>query len=192
MDGQSEIANKAILQAARACKVERNEWLHKLSEIQLKLNSRDNTARQHSPFFFLPGFEAYLGPSSFLYPITPYTPTKEVQHLDTSRNLYSSKVKQAKQANKKWSTPPLLSAGQKVLLYTKNINLLNPSGKLKPGWIGPFHIKHINKKRNNYTFDLSMNCRLSLIHNTFHMSQIKLYVENDSMNFLGHHVEQPG
>jgi len=33
MDGQSEIANKAILQAARACKVEGNEWLHKLSEI---------------------------------------------------------------------------------------------------------------------------------------------------------------
>ena len=38
-DGQSEIANKAILQAARPCKVEGNEWLHKLSEIQLKLNS---------------------------------------------------------------------------------------------------------------------------------------------------------
>jgi len=32
-DGQSEIANKAILQAARAGKVEGNEWLHKLSEI---------------------------------------------------------------------------------------------------------------------------------------------------------------
>jgi len=38
-DGQSEIANKAILQAARACKVEGNEWLHKLSKIHLKLNS---------------------------------------------------------------------------------------------------------------------------------------------------------
>jgi len=45
MGGQSEIANKAILQAARACKVEGNECLHKLSEIQLKLNSRGNTAR---------------------------------------------------------------------------------------------------------------------------------------------------
>jgi len=73
-DGKSEIANKAILQAARACKVERNEWLHKLSEIQLKLNSRDTTARQYSPFFSLLGFEAKLGPSSFPYPINPYTP----------------------------------------------------------------------------------------------------------------------
>jgi len=117
-DGQSEIANKAILQAARACKVEGNEWLHKLYEIQLKLNSRDNTARQYSPFFSLLGFEAKLGPSSFPYSITPYTPAEEC-HLDTFRNLYFSKVKQAKQANKKRSVPLLLAAGQKVLLSTE-------------------------------------------------------------------------
>jgi len=177
-DGQSEIANKVILQAARACKVEGNEWLHKLSEIQLKLNSRGNTARQHSPFFSLLGLEAKLGPSSFPYPITPYTPAEE-RHLDTSRNLYSSKVKQAKQANKKRSVTPLLSAGQKVLLSTENINLLNTSRKLKPKWVGPFRIQHVNRKRNNYTLDVSMDSRLSLIYNTFHISKIKPYVEND-------------
>jgi len=161
-DGKSEIANKAILQAARACKVEGNEWLHKLSEIQLKLNSRDNTARQHSPFFLLLAFEAKLGPSSFPYPITPYTPAKE-RHLDTSRNLYSSKVKQAKQANKKRSFPPILTAGQKVLLSTENLNLLNTSRKLKPRWVGAFRIQHVNRKRNNYTRDLSTDSRLSLM-----------------------------
>jgi len=32
-DGQSKFANKVILQATRACKVEGNEWKHKLSEI---------------------------------------------------------------------------------------------------------------------------------------------------------------
>ena len=86
-DGQSEIANKAILQGARACKVKGNDWLHKLSDIQFKLNSRDNTGRQHSLFFSLLSFEAKLGPSSFPYRINPYTPAEE-HHLDTSRNLY--------------------------------------------------------------------------------------------------------
>jgi len=38
-DGHSKVANKAILQAARACTVEGNEWLNKVSEIQLNLNS---------------------------------------------------------------------------------------------------------------------------------------------------------
>jgi len=77
-DGQSEIANKSILQATRACKVEGNECLHKLSEIQLKLNSRDKTARQHSPFFSLLGFEAKLDPSSIPYLINPYTPVRRM------------------------------------------------------------------------------------------------------------------
>jgi len=123
--------------------------------------------------------------------MTPYTPAEEC-HLDTSRNLYSSKVKQAKQPNKKRSVPPLLSAGQKVLLSTKNINLLNTFRKLKPRWVGPFCIQHVNKKRNNYTPELSMDRRLSLIHNTFHISKIKPYVENDSTNFPCRHQEQPG
>jgi len=103
MDSQSEIANKAILQAVPACKVDGNEWLHKLSEIQPKLNSQDNATRQHSPIFSLLSFEAKLGHSSLPYQIDPYSPTEErhlveEHHLDTSRNLYSSKVKEAKQA----------------------------------------------------------------------------------------------
>ena len=72
-----------------------------------------------------------LSPSSFPYLITPYTPA-EACHLDTSCNLYSPTVKQAQQANKKRSVPLLLSAGQKVLLYAENLNLLNTSRKLKP------------------------------------------------------------
>jgi len=154
------------------------------------VNSRENTARQYSPFFSLLGFEAQLGLPSFPYPITSYTAAEE-RHLNPSRNHYSSKVKQAKQANKKRSIPPLLSAGQKVLLSTENINLLNTSRKLKPRWVRPFRHQHVNKKRNNYTLDLSMDSRLSLIHNTFHINKIKLYAENNLTNFPYHHEEQP-
>jgi len=150
------------------------------------LNSRDNTARQHSPFFSFLGFEPKLVPSSFPYQITPYT-TAEERHLDTSRNLYSSKVKKAKQANKKWPVPPLLLAGQKVILSTENINLLNISRKLKPRWVGPFRIQHVNRKRNTYRLNLSIDSRLSLIQNTFHISKLKHLVENESNNFTGCH-----
>jgi len=40
--------------------------------------------------------------------------------------------------------------------------------------------------------DLSTDRWLSLIHNIFHISKIKPYVENDSTNFPGRHEEQPG
>jgi len=168
-DGQSEIANKVILQEAWACQVEGNEWLPKLSEIQLKVNFWDNTARQHSSIFLFLDFEALLGPSSFPYLVTTYIPAEE-RHFANSRNLYSSKVKEANQTNKKRSIPPLLSEGQMVLLSMENINLLNTSRKLKPRWVRLFRIKHVNKKGNIYQLTYS---RLSLIHNTFHLRKIK-------------------
>jgi len=74
----------------------------------------------------------------------------------------------------------------------KKIHILNTSRKLKPRWVRPFRIQHINRKRNNYTLDMSTDSRLSLIYNTSHISKIKPYVENDSTNLPGRHEEQPG
>jgi len=37
-----------------------------------------------------------------------------------------------------------------------------------------------------------MDSQISLIHNTFHISKIKPYIENDTTKFPGHHEEQPG
>jgi len=37
-----------------------------------------------------------------------------------------------------------------------------------------------------------MDSPLSLIHNTFNISKIKPYIENDSTNFPGCQKEQPG
>jgi len=164
------------------CKVDGNEWLHKLSETQHRLNSWDNIARQHSQFFSLLGFEAKICPSFFPYLMNPYTPAEE-RHLDTSCNLYSSKVKQAKQTSKKRSVPLLLSGGQKVLLSMVNINLLNTSRKLEPRRVWPFYIQHINRKWNNYALDLSMDSLLSLIHNTSTSARSNLTLKTIRLTF---------
>jgi len=47
-------------------------------------------------------------------------------------------------------------------------------------------------KRNTYTPNLSTNHRLSLIHNTFHISKIKPYFENDLTNLTGRYEKQSG
>ena len=60
-DGQTEIVNKEILQVARACKAEGDEWLQKIPEIQLKLNSRYNAARMNCALFTLFGLDAKIG-----------------------------------------------------------------------------------------------------------------------------------
>ena len=79
-----------------------------------------------------------------------------------------------------------------ILLSTNNINLKNISLKMKPLWIGPFAILSANYNRNNYSLDLSSEPRPKLIYNTFHISQIKPYLNNNSIVFPQRQLKKPG
>ena len=105
MDGQSEIVNKEIIQVVRACKAEGNEWLSKIPEIQLRLNSRYNASHRNNPFITLLDFDAKLGLDTFPYLINKYQPAMEC-HNATSQALTSAKANQAKQANLHRATEP--------------------------------------------------------------------------------------
>ena len=65
MDGESEIVNEDIIQVARACKAEGNQWLSKIPEIQLRLNSCYNTSGRNNPFVIGLVFDAKLGLNTF-------------------------------------------------------------------------------------------------------------------------------
>ena len=71
-DSHSEIVNKEIIQVATACKAEGNEWLSKMPEIQLRLNSHYNASCRNNPFATVSGFDAKLGLDTFPYPIKKY------------------------------------------------------------------------------------------------------------------------
>ena len=94
-DGQSEIVNKGIIQVAKACKAEGNEWLSKIPEIQLRLNSRYNTSRRNKPFVTVLGFDAKLGLHTIPYPINKYQTATE-PHNDISHPLTNAKTSPAK------------------------------------------------------------------------------------------------
>ena len=129
-DSQSEIENKKIIHVARACKVQGNEWLSKIPEIPLRLNSRYNAARENKPVVTILGFDAKLGLNTFPYPINKYQPATE-RHNATSQGLTSAKPSQAKQANLHRTLEPQHQVGDKVLLSTKNINIKNESLQIK-------------------------------------------------------------
>ena len=67
-----EIANKEILQVARACKEQENSRLSKILKIQLRLNSPYNTSRRNSPFAIDLGFDTKLELDPFPYTIYCY------------------------------------------------------------------------------------------------------------------------
>ena len=190
-DSQSEIVNKEIIQVARACKAEGNQWLSKIPEFQLMLNSRSNTSRTYNSFVTVWGFDANLGLNTLSYCINKYQPVME-RHNSTSQVLTGATASQAKQANLHHTLEPQYKVIDKVLLSTKNINIKKESPKMKPLWIGLFTILSANYNRNNCSLDLSSDPCLNLIYNTFHISKIKPYVNNNSTLVAQCQLEKPG
>ena len=77
-DSQLEIKNKEIIQVVRGCKAERNEWLSKILDFQLKLNSNSNVSRRNNPFVIVLDFHNRLGLLTFPYLINKYQPGLEL------------------------------------------------------------------------------------------------------------------
>ena len=90
-DSQSEIVIKEIMPVAVACKAEGNEWLSKMLEIQLKLNSLYNPCRNNNPFITVVGFDTKLGLDTFSYSINKYQPGTE-RHNATPQDLHNAKA----------------------------------------------------------------------------------------------------
>ena len=78
------------------------------------------------------------------------------------------------------------------MLSSQNINLPNVNKKLKPRWLGPFPIRQVNYKRNNYTLDLTSNFDLRHIYNTLHIGLLKPYRDNNQQVFPNRHYAEPG
>ena len=152
-DDQSEIVYKEIIQVARACKAEGNEWLSNIQEIQLRFNSHYNASRRNNPCVIVLGLDTKLGLDTCPYPINKYQPVTE-RHNATSQVLTSAKASQAKQANLYRTLEPKHKLGDKVLLSTKNIDIKNVLRKMKALWVGPFTILSANYNCNNYSLDL--------------------------------------
>jgi len=101
-------------------------------------------------------------------------------------------MKQAHNANKRRIKEPQLNIGQLVLLSSENINIPNTAPKLKPRWLGRFPVTSTDYQRKNYGLDLRSKPELSLIYNTFHISKVKPYLENNDNKFPLRGLSKPG
>ena len=133
-DGQTEIVNKEVVTIVRACELEGDQWVKKLPEIQLKLNSRYNSSRGSSPFHTVYGFTPRFGLAQMPYPVNKIVADTD-RHAQVTHNLKIAKERQSFQANKRSNQPPRWKIGQKVMLSSQNINLRHVNKKMKPSWL---------------------------------------------------------
>jgi hypothetical protein len=59
--------------------------------------------------------------------------------------------------------------------------------KFFPPWDGPFHITDTHPEASTYTLDIPLNT-----YPTYHMTQLKRYLLNNSILFPNHELSQPG
>ena len=123
--------NIQIIEIARVYKAEGNEFLSQIQEIQLRLNSCYNASCRNNLFVTVLDLNDNLGLNTFPYPINNYQPAT-LRHTAESQALTRAKASPAKQANLYRTLEPKYKVGDKVLLFTKNINIKNVSLKMKP------------------------------------------------------------
>ena len=113
-DRPSKIVKEEIIQLTRACNTKGNEWLSKISEIQLRLNSPCNALWRNNPFVTVLGFDCKLGLHTLPYLINEYQPAME--HYNAApQALTNAKAGEAKQAKLHRSLVSQHKVGDRVL-----------------------------------------------------------------------------
>lgn len=185
-DGVSERTNKTLNQALRmAVDKHHTGWVSALPRIRFTMMNNINASTGYSGFFLRLGMSPRLIPPIAKDPIeeNTETPLQFVERLaldvgTASDNLFDAKVNQSAQANRLRLPDLPYSVGDKVLLSTKNLSLdehgdlLPPTRKLRPKFVGPFTILLVDSAHSTATLDVPgpiNKCRI------FHFSLLKPY-----------------
>ncbi|KAJ2925766.1 hypothetical protein H1R20_g11329, partial [Candolleomyces eurysporus] len=206
-DGSSERTNKTVIQALRY-HVERDQkgWVKALPKVRFDIMNSINSSTGFSPFQLKSGFSPRVIPP-FSLSDNPIPPSSEldlalatlerlrIDVLDAQDNLHRAKINQAKATNKHRNPDPHFQVGDKVLLCTKNRRREYLAGdarrtaKFIPRFDGPYRVVKAFADTSSYTLDLPAS---SNIFPTFHVSQLKPFIANDSQNYPSREHARPG
>ena len=182
-DGQSEIVNRKVEEMIRAfANYKKDNWDEHIVDFEVAYNSAVHSTTLSTPFYINYGIHPKTLPIEGL---TSNNPTVE-SFLESIRRITKfthdriilQNKRMAEYANKS-RIPHTFNIGDEVWLSTKNLSIEDGSGmrKLHPKFCGPFKI---TKKINEVTFklDISYPMRLKGIHDVFHCSLLKPYVQD--------------
>jgi len=102
----------------------------------------------------------------------------------TFDKLLTQRTRQAVESNKHRREGQTFKEGDWILLSSKNINLRKgQSRKLFPKSLGPYKIVRAHLETSTYKIELPPDLKARRIHDIFHESVLRPYVENDAEKF---------
>ena len=152
-------------------------WLSSLSLAEFAYNNNVHSSIGHSPFVANYGFDPRT-PFNLIDPPIDLLPQQTndsvLERLFTVHKLivdqlHIAKAKQKHYADQR-STPKQFNVGERVMLSTQNLKLLNqPSKKFRSRYIGPYKII---EKISSQAFKLDLPSTMK-VHPVFHISLLK-------------------
>lgn len=188
-DGQTEIMNKSIEMMLRAfCSGLGNDWDEYIDLLEFAYNSSKNVSTGFSPFFLNYGREPQR-PIDVALNVNPSSEVESVNQLvnrlKEAKRVASESVKDAqlrmKNAADRKRREEKFQLQDMVLIKSSCFNIKAVLGSLKftEKWVGPFLITEV-RSSDLYKVELPVSMVEKRIHDVFHVSKLKKYVQSDA------------
>ena len=180
-----------------------DNWAEILQYALFSLNQAPNPALDNkSSLYYERGFQPLTPidlvsslPIKGLQDQCPTSVTNRLKHLEDMRSIIQDKVQQASSAyehyyNLRRSDDTRITVGSLVRLNLDHIKLQvfrNRANKLNPIWYGPFRVI-AQPSSVSFTLELPSD---SYIHDTFHVSKLKLATDKSFSNLANKKVHIP-
>ena len=186
-DGQSERTNRTVIEALRSYVNERNDnWCDYIPIIEIAINDSKNESTGYSPFElnlgYSPNFTQLFQDSSSTDSNVPAV-NEFMKKIRDSLEIAKTNLRKAQTRQKlnadSHRREHSFQIGEFVYLDRSHLKKQSGVTKLNPLYSGPFRIIKQNGP-NNFSLGLPSNWK---IHNSFHVSKLKLAQLNDSQRF---------
>ncbi|GKA46769.1 retrotransposon protein, putative, ty3-gypsy subclass [Tanacetum coccineum] len=185
-DGQSERTIQMLEDMLRACVMDfRKGWDIHLPLIEFSYNNSYHTSIKAAPFEALYGHKCHspicwaeVGDAQLTGPEIVRETTEKI--IQIKHRLQASRDQQRSYADKR-RKPLKFQVGEKVMLKVspwKGVICFGKRGKLNPCYIGPFKIL---AKVGTVAYRLELHEKLSHVHITFHVSNLKKCLSDEPL-----------
>ncbi|GKA42362.1 putative reverse transcriptase domain-containing protein [Tanacetum coccineum] len=185
-DGQSERTIQTLEDMLRACVLDFGKsWDRHLSLVEFFYNNSYHTSIKAAPFEALYGRKcrspvcwAKVGDAQLTGPAIIHETTKKI--VQVKSRIQAAHDRQKSYANIRHK-PMVFQVGDKVMLKVspwKGVVRFGKREKLNPRYVGPFKVI---ERVGTVAYKLELPQQLSRVHNTFHVSNLKKCLSDESL-----------